>query len=153
MQERIKPTRSGLFAIELLISVGVFSLCAAICVGLFVRSEVMSQDNANLNRAVTEARNAAECFKAAGGDLEKTAQLTGGEITPEGMLFLAYDDNWNKLDLKPGATCTFELTLLPSPEDGYTGASLSVKRYDVRDGVAVGADILSWNIAVLEVAS
>ena len=25
--ERIKPTRSGLFAIELLIAVGVFSLC------------------------------------------------------------------------------------------------------------------------------
>ena len=38
MRERIKPTRSGLFAIELLISIGVFSLCAAICVGLFVRS-------------------------------------------------------------------------------------------------------------------
>ena len=34
--ERIKPTRSGLFAIELLIAVGVFSLCAAICVGLFL---------------------------------------------------------------------------------------------------------------------
>ena len=76
--ERIKPTRSGLFAIELLIAVGVFSLCAAICVGLFVRSEVMSQDSADLNRAVTEARSAAECFKAVGGDLEKTAELTGG---------------------------------------------------------------------------
>lgn len=78
--ERIKPTRSGLFAIELLIAVGVFSLCAAICVGLFVRSEVMSQDSADLNRAVAEARSAAECFKAVGGDLEKTAELTGGQI-------------------------------------------------------------------------
>ena len=78
--ERIKPTRSGLFAIELLIAVGVFSLCAAICVGLFVRSEVMSQDSADLNRAVTEARSAAECFKAVGGDLEKTAELTGGSL-------------------------------------------------------------------------
>ena len=80
--ERIKPTRSGLFAIELLIAVGVFSLCAAICVDLFVRSEVMSQDSADLNRAVTEARSAAECFKAVGGDLEKTAELTGGKSKP-----------------------------------------------------------------------
>ena len=78
--ERIKPTRSGLFAIELLIAVGVFSLCAAICVGQFVRSEVMSQDSADLNRAVAEARSAAECFKAVGGDLEKTAELTGGRV-------------------------------------------------------------------------
>lgn len=151
MQERIKPTRSGLFAIELLISIGVFSLCAAICVGLFVRSEVMSQDNANLNRAVSEARNTAECFKAVGGDLEQTAQLTGGEIAAGDTLFLEYDDNWNKLD--PGTVGTFELTLLPTPEDGYTSASLSVKRYDVKDGVAVGENILVWNIAVLEVAS
>ena len=151
MRERIKPTRSGLFAIELLISVGVFSLCAAICVGLFVRSEVLSQDSANLNRAVIEARSAAECFKAAGGDLEKTAQLTGGEISGGSALFLKYDENWNKPG--PGAAVVFELTLLPTPEDGYTSASVSVKRYDVRDGETVGESILDWDIAALEVAS
>ena len=67
MDERIKPTKSGLFAIELLIAVGVFSLCAAICVGLFVRSEIISQDSADLNQAVTAARSASECFKAAVG--------------------------------------------------------------------------------------
>lgn len=150
MRERIKPTRSGLFAIELLISVGVFSLCAAICVGLFVRSEVMSQDSANLNRAVTEARSAAECFKAAGGDMEETVRLTGGEVAA-GTLFLEYDENWNKLG--PGTTGTFELTLQPAPEDGYTSASLSVKRYDGKDRDAAGEDILVWDIAVLEVSS
>lgn len=151
MRERIRPTRSGLFAIELLISVGVFSLCAAICVGLFVRSEVMSQDSANLNRAVTEARSAAECFKAAGGDLEKTVRLTGGEIAAGNTLFLEYDENWNKLGA--GTVGTFELTLLPTAEDGYVSASLAVKRYDVKDGVTVGENILIWEIAVLEVAS
>ena len=151
MRERIKPTRSGLFAIELLISVGVFSLCAAICVGLFVRSEVLSQDSANLNRAVTEARSAAECFKAAGGDMEKTALLTGGEFTDEGALLLKYDANWNKLG--PEGAGTFELTLLSTPEDGYVSASLSVKRYDVRNGEAVGESILDWDVAALEVAS
>ena len=150
MQERIRPTRSGLFAIELLISVGIFSLCAAICVGLFVRSEVMSQDSANLSRAVTEARNAAECFKAAGGDMEKTAQLTGGELATGGTLFLEYDENWNELD--PGIAGTFELTLRPTVKNGYTSASLSVKRYDVRDGVSGGDNLLLWDIAALEVA-
>ena len=133
MEERIKPTRSGLFAIELLIAVGIFSLCAAICVGLFVRSEVMSRDSADLNRAVAEARSAAECFKAAGGDLEKTARLTGGELA-EDILILRYDEN-------------FELTLTPVQEGGYISAVLSVNRYGTEESILV------WNVAVLEVAS
>lgn len=152
MQERIKPTRSGLFAIELLVSVGIFALCAAICVGLFVRSEVMSQDSADLNRAVAEARNAAECFKAAGGDMEKTARLTGGELGSGDILLLTYDENWNKLD--PGTAGTFALTLLPTAEgDGYRSAVLSVRRYDVKAGATAEEDILAWDIAALEVAS
>ena len=133
MRERIKPTRSGLFAIELLISVGIFTLCAAICMGLFVRAEVLSRDSADLDRAVTEARNTAECFKAAGGDLKETAKLTGGELAGD-MLLLRYDES-------------FALTLTPVPENGYTGAVLSVKRNDT------GEELLTWNIAVLEVAS
>lgn len=148
--ERIKPTRSGLFAIELLVAVGVFSLCAAICVGLFVRSEVMSRDSADLNRAVSEARNAAECFKAAGGDLKKTAELTGGGIV-ENTIFLAFDQNWEKLE--PGAEGTFEVALFLKPDNGYTGASLSVQRYDRDGNEAVGETLLLWEIAALEVAS
>ena len=133
MRERIKPTRSGLFAIELLIAVGIFSLCAAICVGLFVRAEVMSRDSADLNRAVTEARNAAECFKAAGGDLEETARLTGGELAGD-VLLLRYDGE-------------LELTLTPARENGYISAVLSVKRTDTNE------DILVWDLAVLEAAA
>lgn len=150
MQERIKPTRSGLFTIELLIAVGIFSLCAAICVGLFVRSEVMSQDSANRNRAVSEARSVAECFKAAGGDLEKTAELTGGQIV-ENTIFVAFDENWEKLET--GAESAFEVALFVKPDRGYAGASLSVQRYERSAGETAGTTILLWEIAALEVAS
>ena len=150
--ERIKPTRSGLFAIELLIAVGVFSLCAAICVGLFVRSEVMSQDSADLNRAVTE------CFKAVGGDLEKTAELTGGSLE-DGKLRLYYDQDWQKVGCcVTGVEMLFLLELIPE-----TGADFAAARLEISGPVAAGdltADalpegecILSWNIAALEVAS
>ena len=151
IRDRIKPTRSGLFAIELLIAVGVFSLCAAICVGLFVRSEVMSQDSADLNRAVAEARSAAECFKAVGGDLEKTAELTGGQISGDTTLFISYDQSWHKLDA--GAESAFDITLTLRPEGGYTGASLSVQRYDRTEKETTGTTFLFWEIAALEVAS
>ena len=130
MGERIRPTRSGLFAIELLIAVGIFSLCAAICVGLFVRSEVMSRDSADLSRAVTEARSAAECFKAAGGDLDETARLTGGELAGD-ILLLRYGES-------------LELSLAPTQKDGYISAVLSVRRTDT------GEEVLAWDVAVLE---
>lgn len=156
MDERIRPTRSGLFAIELLIAVGVFSLCAAICVGLFVRSEIISQDSADLNRAVAEARSAAECFKAAGGDLQRAAELTGGEVTGADTLFVEFDESWQKLPAgTPGA---FELTIAlgqtaDGGDQGYTSALLEVKRYDRGGNEAVGESLLMWNVAALEVVS
>lgn len=153
MEERIKPTRSGLFAIELLIAVGIFSLCAAVCVGLFVRSEIISQDSADLNQAVTAARSAAECFKAAGGDLQRTAELTGGEVLDE-ALFLEFDDAWQKLPA--GEQGAFELTIaLDQPAGGvpYSSALLEVKRYTRSEGETVGESLLLWNVAALEVVS
>lgn len=158
MEERIKPTKSGLFAIELLIAVGIFSLCAAVCVGLFVRSEIISQDSADLNQAVTAARGAAECFKAAGGDLERAAELSGGELSGGELsgadtLFLEFDDAWQQLPA--GEAGTFELTMtLQTPEsDAYSSALLEVKRYTRSDGETVGEGLLLWNVAALEVVS
>ena len=152
MDERIKPTKSGLFAIELLIAVGVFSLCAAICVGLFVRSEIISQDSADLNQAVTAARSASECFKAAGGDLQRTAELTGGEVS-NGVLFLEFDGDWQKLPAgEPG---TFELTmpLQTAESDSYSSALLDVKRWTRSETETVGESFLVWEVAALEVVS
>lgn len=155
MEERIRPTKSGLFAIELLIAVGIFSLCAAICMGLFVRSEVMSQEAADLNRAVSAARSAAECYKAAGGDLEKTAELTGGGVLDSGTLFIEFDESWQPLP--SGEAGDFELTIaLDQTTDGqdigYASALLEVKRYTRTGSEAVAEALLLWDIAALEVA-
>lgn len=151
MDERIRPTKSGLFAIELLIAVGIFSLCAAICMGLFVRAEVMSQDAADLNRAVSAARGAAECFKAAGGNLERTAALTGGETRNEDTLFIEFDENWQPLPA--GEAGAFALSIARSGEaPGYAGALLEVKRYDRSGSETTGESLLTWDIAALEVS-
>lgn len=154
MEERIRPTKSGLFAIELLIAVGIFSLCAAICMGLFVRSEVMSQEAADLNRAVSAARSAAECYKAAGGDLEKTAELTGGGVLDAGTLFIEFDESWQPLP--SGEAGAFELTIAldqttDSQDIGYASALLEVKRYTRTGSEAVAEALLFWDIAALEV--
>ena len=152
MDERIKPTKSGLFAIELLIAVGVFSLCAAIFVGLFVRSEIISQDSADLNQAVTAARSASECFKAAGGDLQRTAELTGGEVS-NGVLFLEFDGDWQKLPAGEPGTFELTMTLQTAESDSYSSALLDVKRWTRSETETVGESFLVWEVAALEVVS
>ena len=155
IRERIRPTQSGLFAIELVAAVGVFTLCAAVCLGVFVQSEVMSRDCAALTRAVNEARNAAEDFKAAGGALEGTAALFGGEILPDGetvSLTQAYDKDWNRVPgeaVRTGDGVFYRLRLRPGSGEEIPGCAAALLEVERNDGRLV----LSWEIAALEAAS
>ena len=146
-EERIRPTRSGLFMIELLIAVGVFTLCAAVCVGLFVRSEVMSRESADLTRMTAEARNVVECWKAAGGDFEQAAQLCGGGGGAS-ALTVQYDADWNCLPYQfpEGPNAVYQIHLAGQSEGGYVSADLWVTK------VGEAAELLNWNdLAALEV--
>ena len=153
MKERVRPTKTGLFMTELLICVGVFSLCAAVCVGLFVKAEVMSRDSADLNQAVVAAKNAAECYKAAGGDMERTMLLTHGWLRGDGHVMIWYDSDWQQLesygglldkeldDSNAAESNLFRVELAPTSE---REATLRVTDWELNE-------ILSWNIAALEV--
>ena len=144
MEERIRPTRSGLFAIELLVAVGIFTFCAAVCVGIFVRAELMSRDSADLNRAVNAARSAAECYKAAGGDLAKTAELCGGTLSENGVA-LAFDADWNPAVSAPDNG--FTLTLSPLLRAGVSEAALAVTRSGEE------TPLVTWEVAALPEAA
>ena len=159
MEHRIRPTRSGLFAIELLIAVGIFTLCAAICVGLFVRAEVQSSDSVDLIRAVNEARSVAECFKSTGGDLGKTAEIFGVTAS-KGVLTVSYDEDWNQLK-NPGEG-TYYVRLKPRQENGYVAGELWVvyESGGTQLPTSIGSqngsapemgELLRWDIAALEV--
>ncbi len=128
MENRVRPTRAGLFAIELLIAVCVFVFCAAVGGGLFVRAEVTSRDSVVLNRAVNEARSAAECFKAAGGDLDMTARLLGGDVE-NGVLVIKTDEG-------------LILNMTSHEEEGFTAGELTVYYDDEK--------LIRWDVASLE---
>ena len=128
MEERIRPTKSGLFSIELLICVGVFVFCAAVCTGIFVRAELMSWDSAELNRAVNAARSVSECYQSAGGDLDRVAALCGGSLVKDALII--HD-------------AEFTLWLTPLESEGYAAAELTVWREDTA--------LMTWTVAALEV--
>lgn len=82
-QSRTSP--GSLLLMELLIAVLVFSLSAAVCVQLFVTADRLSRNSQAESQAVLWGRSAAECYWAAGGDLEETADLLRElEALPQG---------------------------------------------------------------------
>ena len=63
---------------EMITVILFFSICAAICVSAFAKARVTADSSRTLNDAVIQASNTAEAYKAADGDLQKTAELING---------------------------------------------------------------------------
>ncbi len=68
-------SRSGLFLMELIISILFFSLAGAVCVKLFVNSHIISKNSVELNHALEWSQNMAEVFYACNGDITEMAAI------------------------------------------------------------------------------
>ncbi len=64
---------------ELTLMLLVFALCAAVCLSIFASARTIADGSAALSRASLWAQSAAECYKAAGGDVGAAAELLGLE--------------------------------------------------------------------------
>lgn len=69
MQTR-NSSKSGIFLMELILSILFFSIAAAVCVKLFVTSHNLSDRSVKLNEAVAMAENIAEAFYGSNGEKE-----------------------------------------------------------------------------------
>lgn len=56
-------SKSGLFLLELLLTILIFSVCAGVCVLVFAQSASFAAESRDLNNAVILAQNAAENLK------------------------------------------------------------------------------------------
>jgi len=131
--DRIRPTATGLFMTELLIAVGIFSLCAAVCLGLFAKAEVVRQDCADQDNAVEAAKSAAAAFRSCG--------WRSGANGEDGVVTILYDNEWQPVEDEAAYT----LTLTPVSEKPCPEAELRVTRRD-------GTELLCWRVAALEAA-
>ena len=61
-------SRSGIFLMELMLSILFFSIAAAVCVELFAISHQLSNKGVNLNYAVATAESIAEAFSGCNGE-------------------------------------------------------------------------------------
>ena len=113
--------KTGLFLMELIIAILFFSLAAAICIQLFVKSHMISERSIALNHSILLAQNTAEIFYATNGNPEKMASLLGcGESSDTAAiadsdnastLTLFYTDKFDRLDPAQAASAVFQQTI------------------------------------------
>lgn len=99
-------SRSGLFLMELIISILFFSLAGAVCVKLFVNSHIVSQNSVELNHALEWSQNVAEVFYGCNGNFDQMTEIFQNKF---GNCTRFSDDRpafylWFDKDFKPFAT-------------------------------------------------
>lgn len=67
--------RSALAFMEQLIMILIFALASALCLQIFVKAHVISQEVCRRDEAAALAQNAAELLKATGGDTDRAESL------------------------------------------------------------------------------
>lgn len=92
MKKVFSNSRTGLFLIELVIIIMFFAISATVCMKLFAFAYTMTEYSSDISHAATAAQNTAECFKAAEGDMVKTAELLGAVFENNKLLYNPDDD-------------------------------------------------------------
>ena len=82
---------------EQLIVTAVFAICAAACVRILVASYFMATETRDMSNAIVFTESAAECYKAAFGDVGAAARLMGATVRSEdGAALVFYDKEWKE---------------------------------------------------------
>ena len=106
MKKQYAASRSGLFLIELILSIFFFIIAAAVVMQLFVKSHFISEDTININHALLYTQNISELFLAADGDFDAVEQAFRPEpLTSEQgtAAVLYFDKEWQRQTLQESA--------------------------------------------------
>ncbi|MDE7206217.1 MAG: hypothetical protein K2N90_03505 [Lachnospiraceae bacterium] len=112
MKKQYAASRSGLFLIELILSIFFFIIAAAVVMQLFVKSHFISEDTININYALLHTQNISEIFLAADGDFDAVEQAFSPEILTEkeGITAVLYfDKDWQRQTTQ--ASAAYMITL------------------------------------------
>lgn len=110
--------KSSLFLMELIIVLFFFALCAAVCVNIFIKAKLISNQSYELNKSIIASQNAAECFKAANANINTLAEFLHG--TAEGdVVKIGYDKNWQNINMS-NAVYLMNINIEKSNKDIYT---------------------------------
>ena len=121
-------SKSPLALMEQVIMVLVFALAAALCLRVFVFSELASTRNEAVDRAVLECQNAAEFLKSTGcpaDEAQKELAAHMGGTMSQGLVQICYDEDWNVIPAN-NEDCVYvvEMQGMPSGVEGLVKAHI-----------------------------
>lgn len=97
MTRKYTSHSSSLFLMELILSILFFSIASAVCIQLFVKSHLLSEQAEVLAFAVSECSDAAEIIRSGDTyeDIEKRLRNAYPELLPEdGYLQIFYEESY-----------------------------------------------------------
>ena len=155
---------------ELIIAILFFSLAAAICIQLFVKSHTISERSIALNHSILLAQNTAEIFYATDGDLTEMASLLGcressgttdaADSDSTGTLTLFYTDEFDPLDpvktasgskVSSGSDPDSEQTAAMQTDQAMT--SLAVYQQEISLSADSDPALITCHIVISEISS
>lgn len=132
----MKHSKAALFLMELIIALLFFALASTVCIRLFTKAYLLSEQTINENHAVIHAQNLAEAFLATDGDFSQIQALFPNASTDnaEYSLLLLFDENWEAC-IREDAHFEASLTIHPEA-DGLITADIAVAPYtDINDAI------------------
>ena len=122
---------SSLFLLELILAVLFFSVASALCIQIFTKAHLMSQDARNLNFAVNEVSSMAEQISA--GTLHSDTAASSGDTASDPSTQMSdgtlqdaaayYDSSYASCEK---ADAVYVLTVHYEPEDTLLKAHISM---------------------------
>lgn len=101
-------SKAPLLLMEQMVMLLVFALAAALCLQAFVKSDSISLDSGNRDRAATLCQSAAEAVRHCGGDMLGAAELLEAPYSYDGEgspLEIHYNEGWTACDSQEYAFC------------------------------------------------
>jgi hypothetical protein len=92
-------SRTGLFLIELILSIFFFIIAAAVVLQLFVNSHFISNKTISINNALLYSQNMSEVFLSDNGNFDSVKDLYSSQLVevpgaPDNIILLLFDKSW-----------------------------------------------------------
>jgi len=137
-------SRTGLFLMELILAVLLFSLSSVLCIQMFMKSHTLSKSSVELNHSILWAQNISETFYGCNGNASAMSELLENcnyEMHPDQKecLTMYFDENYTPVAIlsdNQAGKSYYQLTALITPEnDSLINCYIEISKSDSKNNI------------------
>jgi hypothetical protein len=126
-------SRTGLFLIELILSIFFFIIAAAVVLQLFVQSHFISKNTISINNALLYSQNMSEVFLSDGGSFDDIKYMYNSQLItvsgiPDNVILLLFDNNWEST--KDLDTAKYSVVADYTSDDTFSYLNVYINEYN-----------------------